>query len=391
MKINIFDFLPQKDIILKLNDSTRQNLFSNFNMPLTALSEKTKIHIKNLSRYRNGSRGIPLMSFLKLISLANLDIDYFQNKISLKLTKEGTDVKIGPFLEITPEWVYFSELIRGDGHITPNFWTVYIVNKEKKLINIAIKFFHDVGVPKERMTLFVNNGVYSLNIRSKILAYLLYSIFRIPPGKKFETNIQSFIYENKSFVTAAIGGAFDAEGTVQIGSSNYTTPRRIVIASISKNWLLDLQRLLKILSIESCIKKEIRKSYKPIYRLYVTHQKNLKRFYDTVKINHPKRKNKLNKLLKTFNQNRHPEGDLRIKVFEAIKDGKVKRSEIINHLNISNSSAGWQLKWLLEHGFIKISKKITTNNGSYYIYKINNQTNFGLLERYKGKGKGLKG
>jgi len=92
------------------------------------------ISLKNISRYRNGSRAMPLTLFNKLIKLSNFKFSDFQGKLEIKIEKSGKYIKIGPIINIDEEWVYISELIKGDGHITPNFWHITFVNQDKNLI-----------------------------------------------------------------------------------------------------------------------------------------------------------------------------------------------------------------------------------------------------------------
>ncbi len=380
MQINIFDFIPREKVIVNVDKDLLKVMFDKMNCKtLEELSHKLGGNIRNVSRYRCGTRGMPCSKFLKLVDSTKMRLEEFQNKITIRISKGGTALQLGPFVSIDENWIYISELIRGDGHIPPSMWSVQFINKEKSLIDIVKKFFIKNGIPESSIEVRKpKTGIYHLYIRSAIMAYILNKFFENPTGNKSAIiRLPNFIKSDKNFACAAVKGFFDAEGSVKVGTRNHLTPRRITIASKSLFYLEDLKNVLNSLSIESRIRKE---SKKELYRLFITHQNNLRKFHEIIGSNHPVRKRKLEQLLKTFLATRHPEGDLRLRVLDSIKNGNKKRVKIMEHLNISHSSAGWQLKWLKSQNLIEISHKVYTNRGSYYEYDLTEDGSDALIE-----------
>lgn len=371
-RVDITSFLSQNPTFVFIDDSIRKSLFQEVNNGiLKKTSEQLKVSIQNLSRYMNGKRAMPLSLFLKMLDVSSLDKECFQDRIKICVGKSGTRLELGPYILIDDKWVYISELIRGDGHIKKNLWGFYFVNKEINLINLVREFFIKLGVPKESMHLILKKSVWSLEIRSKILALIFWKIFNILPGKRGEDKLPEF-YFNSGYAPAAIRGAFDAEGSVQIGNPS---PRRIIISSKSRLWLIDLGRMLGELKIESSIREEIRCNIS-IFRLYVHGQINLKRFYDLIIPNHQKRLNKLKLLLKTYDKKRAVEGSIPTMLLESLKtSGPLKRTSISRKLNINKSRLSWYLTSLQQKQLISVVERTYTPKGSCYTYGI---TDFGI-------------
>jgi hypothetical protein len=360
MEINILQILPD-DTIVRAEKDMLNLLFKN---KVSEVANILRQPLKNISRYKTGARNIPINVFKQLCTLNNLSSRDFQNKIWLKVTASGTEIKLGPYIDIDEKWVYVAELIRGDGHIPANYWSINFINQEKALIDYVLNFFSNLGVPKTSIYLFHRHDADFLTIRNFTLAYLFSKLFAIPTGKKGEMHLPEFFFQNESFMKAAIRGAFDAEGSVQHYGS-----RRITITSNSISWLEDLQTILEKLNITSRITKETYRRNKPIYRIIIYHQLNLKRFLSMINPFHPKRRNKLLKILSTYS-NKNPAGFWRHKILQSIKNGYVKRKEIAATLQISKKIVGNYLWWLQRQGLIEPSKKIWTNKGGFYEYAL---------------------
>ena len=143
MKFNILQILP-KETKIKVKRDIAGLLFRG--KRLSEWAKHLDIPIKNLSRYRNCSRSFPINLFKRLREYQKLNVKTFQDKIEIKINNCGKYIKIGPFLKVDDEWVYVSELIKGDGHIPSNFWYVSFVNKDKGLVNFVTNFFISKGV-----------------------------------------------------------------------------------------------------------------------------------------------------------------------------------------------------------------------------------------------------
>ena len=319
--------------------------------------------IKNLSRYRNSTRPIPLNIFIRLIEISHIDLNNLQSKIWLKAGKNGGYLKIGPYIRINEDWVYVSELIKGDGHITPNFWYINFINKDKELISFVKNFFISLGLPPKRIYIYSRSDVDFLTVRSYPLAYLLHKLFLVPTGKKIEMDIADFVINNPLLSAAAVRGAFDAEGSV-----SFTGSRRICIASISKNWLTKISQILEKLKIKSRIYAYNEKRKYPIYRLHIYHIINLTKFQEVIKPLNRKRRDKLNIII--HNSNRNYDEVFRNKILAAINIGYIRKKDISRHLNLSLNIVGNNIYRLRKNKLIEPKSKIFTNKGCYFKYKL---------------------
>ncbi|MBS3079302.1 hypothetical protein J4218_04225 [Candidatus Pacearchaeota archaeon] len=360
MEINILHYLPENTKI-KLDKILIDKLF--YGRSLTRWSRFLGISLKNLSRYKNGSRAVPLDLFNRLVALLNLNLIDFQNNIQLKINSTGNYIKLGPIIEIDEKWVYVSELIKGDGHIPSKFHYLVLVNNNKVLIDYVKDFFISLGLDKKHLFIYKKDDVNFLIIRSYLLAYLFNKILEVPVGKKNEINISDFVMKNRSFGIAAIRGAFDAEGSV-----NFIGSRSITISSQSLIWINKLQKILDILKIKSKIYKEEKSRSRPIYRLTIHHIINLKRFYRIIKPLHSKRQDKLRKIITEFNKN--PSRIFHKKILLSIQSGNYRRSDIARDINKSLILVSNNIAYLKEKGFITPFEKNYTNIGCYFKYKM---------------------
>jgi predicted transcriptional regulator len=320
------------------------------------------ISLKNMSRYKNGSRSMSLDLFNKIILSFNTDIIKLQNKIDIKIGKTGKYLKIGPIIEINEDWIYVSELIKGDGHIPSNFWTITFVNKDMILINFLISFFRSLGLDEKHIYLKKREDANFLIIHSSLLAILFHKILDVPIGKKKEISINDFVIKDRLLAISAVRGIFDAEGC----ASN-TGTKRLSITSNSKNWLEQVKNILANLKIKSILYKENRENG-PIYRLFIYHIINIKRFYDIIRPLQTKRNKKMIEIIESYSGN--PIGAFHKKILESIKRGNNKRVEMAEDLNLTKSAVGNNLMWLTRNELINAIEKCYTNKGSFYRYGL---------------------
>jgi len=363
MKFNVLQYLPQNTKI-RVNERLRKELF--YKKTVTEWSKTLKVHLKNMSRYMNGKRPIPIKVLIELINFKKININSLQNEIEIKIDKGGKYLKIGPFIEINEQWVYVSELINGDGHITPDFWCICFINNNKILIRYVKNFFLSLGIKLPQMYLVKRDDANFLTIRSSLLAHILNKILDVAVGKKNEINIPEFIISDKNLSIAAVRGAFDAEGSV-----TFTGSRRISISSNSRQWVLQLKRILESLRISSTIIEEKSKREKPIYRLLIYSKTNLVRFRDTIRPLHSKRIKKLNEIINNYTRN--PSRWLHKKVLLSIKNGNERKRDIAKNLNQKLVITGSNINWLKKKEYIEPYQKIYTNKGSFHKYKLTQQ------------------
>ncbi len=360
MEFNILQFLPESAKI-KTKEEIRKILFNG--QSVSEWSHQLNIPLKNMSRYKNGTRPLPIILLNKLIKLSKLDIKKLQDNIETKINKSGRYLKIGPLLKIEEKWVYISELLKGDGHITPNFWYITFVNQNEFLIKYTKEFFISLGINKTQISLIKREDANFLIIRSSLLAHLFNKILLVPIGKKDKIAIRNFVILNNKLGIAAVRGAFDAEGSV-----TFTGSRRISITSNCKIWLIQLQKILINLKIKSTIFKDNHKKEKPIYRLLIYHYVNLKRFQDIIKPLHTKRKEKLEEILNNYTKN--PQRMFHKKILLSIKKGNVRKRDISRGIKKNLILVGNNLNWLRKNKFIEPYKKVCTNKGCFHKYKI---------------------
>lgn len=359
MKINILDCLPKDETYMVIEDSQREALFR-YTGTLTQLSKRLGIKFKNISRYHLGRRSLRLGLFLKLVELNQLNLEDFQGKIKLKVGKTGTFVKIGPTLEIDGEWVYISELIRGDGHLAKSLWTINFVNNEKTLIDFVKNFFLGVGLPRKSIYLLSRPDALFLTIRSKLFLILFNQIFDIPTGAKKEMKIPAFIKEDKNFSLSLLRGFFDSEGSLII-----STNRRIVLSSNSQNYIFDCKKILNKFNIEP----QIYKYENGVLSLSIGKKRDVLKFFNEVKPLHPKRIKKLKRLLETHNFNDVSSHIIGLSILKLLNiNGNLRRSEISKILQQKITSL--QIDYLRKNNLISVVDNFVTNKGSWFIYGI---------------------
>lgn len=377
MNINILNHLPQKTFIY-INKDIRIKLFNKLiKTTLTKLSKKLSINLKNLSRYKVGTRAIQKRIFLELINKAKMKLNKFQNKITIKVGKRGNKIKIGPYIHITPEWIYISELIRGDGCLARgnnNSYKTCFTNKNSYLIQFVKNFFLNKGINIKNIGIYpntINPKVKNLTIHSEVISYLLNSFFKIHfSNKKYPAILPTFIIKDKNFAINAIRGIFDAEGNVfymKKGNNNF---RRITIAMKDEFYLKDIQKLLNKLQINSNLYKD----KKDIFRLIIGDRRSIIRFYRKINSLHTEKSKKLYSIINSYKEtNWISSKDLNPKILTLLFKENKKRSEICSTLSISYSKAGLRLSKLRKQNLIKINKNVLTKNGYPFIYNITNK------------------
>ncbi|MDP2907564.1 MAG: LAGLIDADG family homing endonuclease [Nanoarchaeota archaeon] len=360
MNINILDYAPGKTFIY-VNKDIRSKLFCQIiKTTLTDLSKNLSLKLKNVSRYKTGSRAIQKHIFLEMIKMSNMSLEDFQNEIIIKVGRTGNKVKIGPFVTIDSDWVYVSELIRGDGALCKghnNSYNTRFVNKDLTLIEYVKNFFLNKGLSPENIC--IHSHIYQpevkiLIIHSELISYFLNSFFKIDFGHKRDTPLPEFIVNNKNFGISAVRGIFDAEGSVQYAKWKGRTLRRVQISMKDELYLKDIQNILSKLEIDSKLYKE---KDRVMFRLFIGGRNNIIRFYRKIKPLNTKRNEKLRGLVENYkNTDWISSKDLIPKILKLLLNGPKKRSEICHNLNISYSKAGLRLKNLKKNGLIKADK-----------------------------------
>ena len=330
---------------------------------LTEFSKKIGITLKSASRYRNGTRAIPAKLFKKLVKLNKKRFADFQGELSFKMQKGGKYFKIGPYIKINQDWIYVSQLINGDGHVHSKFWYIEFTNQDEGLINYVYNFFINLGLGKNCFNIIKSRDAIYLTIRPGILAPIFSGCLAVSVGKKEEILIPQWVLKNRIFSISALRGAFDAEGCVSLAST-----RRISITSNSLTWISQLSQILYNLKIKSRIYKEYKNRKKPIYRLFITHIENIRRFRKLVNPLHLERKLKLSDACKDFSKNY--KGKYHKLILETILKNHNRKSKIRMVTRLNTKVLDNNLAWLRRHKLIFPTEKVITNKGCYYLYGL---------------------
>jgi hypothetical protein len=369
MKIGIVQYLP-KNTFVKLDDDIWRAIFKEAvekTKTLTSLAKILNVPVGNISRYKLGRRDIPLHIAKGLLNFIEVNIESIDDHIKFKIGKISR-FYARPFVEINQEWVYIAELIRCDGHIPRNLWTCQLINKNMGLINIFVGFFKNLGLLSKHID--VRNSTVPLckiaTIRSRTFTFIFNEIFDVPAGRKGEISFPLWYFKDNKYLIAAIRGAFDSEGCVEIGSKSLS-PRRVKITNKSRTYIKDLKTALKRLGIDSLVRQ---RQNDHIFDIYIYGRINLENFLKIVTPYHEQKRRRLTDLLKLYDDSRVPEGSLKRRVLNSLVNKPKRRAEIASDLGLLKTKLSWHLKWLRENRLIEVIKKVYTNNGTYFVYEI---------------------
>ena len=377
MKVNLLEHLPDKTFIY-LEDKQRNVLFDWYEGTLTSLGKKLNLSLKNISRYRNGTRGIPLKLFFKFLDLSNKNLFLFQDKVTVKVGKRGNPLKIGPFLSITPEWIYISELIRGDGSLvrgTHDSYRLNLTNTDIGLIKHTEKFFLNLGIESSNISIypaFANPHIKQLYIHSEIISYFFNSFFKIRFGRKEKMGFPDFILKNRDFSINAVKGIFDAEGNIMSYKTKFKgfNRGRVMIVSFDEKYLEKIKLILNKFNIHPWIWKEKRDKYKDFYRLVINYGEGIKKFAKLIKPLHKKRNEKLKLLVSTYTTSRIHSKDLVLRILKLLLNKNMRRKELLGYSKLSDNNFGKLLGRLVKENLIYVVNKLVTNKGCWFVYGI---------------------
>ncbi len=186
----------------------------------------------------------------------------------------------------------FAGIVGSDGHLSRDRSTIFVINKD-------IQFLKEIVIPlvytltgKRVQPKFVNSGFsdgkYKINVSSKALWKTLNRRYNIPSGSK-SSKIKPPALSNLKEKTDFMRGWISGDGSV---TKDRTRPK-IEIWSKSIYILKWMKDVLKKNGIESKIFEERKKRE---YILRIGKKKDVYIFYKKIKIPHPAKQYKLNKL-----------------------------------------------------------------------------------------------
>ena len=173
---------------------------------------------------------------------------------------------------------YLVGLIVGDGHIEPKTNRIVIASNNEIFINKISSMFNKL---KHQHSIFYDKSatVWKLGINSKKLHDILTKKYNIPIGNKTFINFRPNLTEKQ--LTFFIAGIFDAEGWGEIDKGKYFKVR---IKMKNKEIISFVREILENKGFQP--KGHVKADSS--YVVEVNKQTNVKRFFKTINLLHPK-------------------------------------------------------------------------------------------------------
>ncbi len=310
VKINL-NKIPSGNIYIRINKKLLEKVEDIIEESNTILPDSIKSRFYGM---KNGQKGS--LKFIKGFSL-NLEIPIkeFERNIDVITSVKSTEVGIkNPKIPInfaSREGVRFIASIMGDGELN-NQLNVRYNNQNKNLIDIVLnsskKLFGDV----DYKIYYRKDKIYQLHF-PKIVGIIV-KLLGIKPGYKSKTNygIPSFIFNlNRKLQSIFVRQFFNDEGNVRLKDRRLQVKQTINI-NVSKNEakmnplkyapnsLIDLQKLLHNLGIESKISLGHYRIKKADWELSIYRIENLKKFQKQIGFDLKYKSNLLDKAIKSY-------------------------------------------------------------------------------------------
>ena len=235
-----------------------------------------------------------------IVRLVELTDSEKNGVIAFRLGRYGKYLNLPLAFEADVEWLYVAELLRTDGHVSPNCDRIKFTNKDETLVKAFISFCKRLKIDYVRLT--KDDSCYRAQVFNKTLSKIFARVFSITPGNKslsvrLPEWYSSLTPEESAFV---FRGAFDGDGCVQLTKGNrlHGATRRLRLYSGSENYLKDVQKLFLKLSIDSRVFKDPRENNTRF--LQIGGKRNILRFHELVGFNQKQRKEKLTEVAASF-------------------------------------------------------------------------------------------
>ncbi len=257
------------------------------NADIPALFSGEEIWVKG-----NGARGV---------RLAGLRSEEAESAAAFRFGRFGGYLALPLKFEIDDDWLYISELLRTDGHISRNLDRIKLTNKDEVLISKFEEFASKLKVGYVRK--IKEGNCYRLFIFNKTLCKVFVRVFGFTPGSKaafagFPEWMKNLSPEKTA---VCLMGAFDGDGcvqhTVKVRGKNGGT-RRVRLYGISKQYMEDVKFLLLKLGINSSIFKDPRENR--TWFVQISRKNDILLFHSLVGFNQQKRKSMLEEISKTY-------------------------------------------------------------------------------------------
>lgn len=319
---NILDVLEDK-LYVNLNTDFRKYLYSllkSRNILHKDLANNLKIPRSQVSKNLSGKQDFRYKHLLYICNLLDISKSQAVNNIksiSLKNYKEKShNLKFN--ITFDQYLVRIIGHICGDGSLRANHNIGY-TNKEQNLINdFILSFQKSFGrIPYCRYLSL--DGTTNLGF-PRITGLFLSRVF---PKIEQNTIPMQHLLANKCLIPQFLGAIFDDEGHVSVRSKG------LEIMLSQKNVLNNIRILFEAIGITcSNIKKKNNSQWDPMHRFSIYRRKNIRKFYQIINLNHPKKKKLLRDLLNSYSK-KYVDYELREKILNELQTSSKTSSDLV--------------------------------------------------------------
>jgi len=310
MKITL-DLVINNRVYLKLNKKYVAQILESLDIPNLFFD---KPDLDQLYRFKSGHK-ISLYFLMILMTSLNKPIDNVENNIALITSVKNTNVGIKnpkfPIDFTSKDGIRFIAAIMGDGELNSQL-NVRYNNQDKKLIDLVLNSAKNLFGDVDYKLYYRKDKTYQLHF-PKIVG-IISSILGIKPGRKTVTNygIPAFIFNlNHGRQSVFIRQFFNDEGNVRLKDRRLQVKQTALI-SVSKqeakkyptkyahNVLIDLQRLLLGMGIDSKISLGSYRNDRVDWELSIYRIENLKKFQNLIGFDSNYKSEALDKAIKSY-------------------------------------------------------------------------------------------
>lgn len=309
---NILDVLEDK-LYVNLNTDFRKYFYSllkSRNILHKDLANNLKIPRSQVSKNLSGKQDFRYKHLLYICNLLDISKSQLVNNIKSISLKNYKEKNRNLKFNITFD-KYLARIIGhicGDGCIRANDSIAY-TNKELSLINDVVLSFQKTFGKIPYYKYLSIDGTINISF-SRTTSFFLLRVF---PNIQKNKIPMKHLLSNKSIIPEFLGAIFDDEGHVSVRSKG------LEIMLSQKNVLNNIRILFEAIGITcSNIKKKNNSQWNPMYRFSIYRRKNIRKFYQIINLNHPKKKKLLRDLLNSYSK-KYVDYELREKILDELQ------------------------------------------------------------------------
>lgn len=210
-------------------------------------------------------------------------------------------------LKGSKELAYVVGFMIGDGHIDNSFTSAIFSNTHKELLEIINDYLENIFGKKQKIVVVETDYFYRIVTDAYIARAL--TVCGIQKGNKnYGNSVPKWIKDDKNYLRYFLAGLLDAEGTIsRQEETNKCTSLKISMCD--KKFIEEIRKSFHVLDIETgtVTPRDIigfsTKEY-TIYELSIYREKiNREKFYKLIPIEHPKKKENLELIIKHAKKN----------------------------------------------------------------------------------------